>query len=1618
MEITNRHVNKRSELLKAIKAEIAARASASDQASLQEFSVLYLNFFPLEAWVGRELPDLYGFLYGLWCLIQTRPGNAAKVSVFNPNIEEHGWMCGRTVITVVQRDMPFLVDSLRLELNQRNLPVHVVQSTVIAVDRDPQGQLIALRPKQTAPGPEVEAEALIYLEVSLQTQSHELSDIRRALERILVDVDNVVSDYGNVRRNLDNTVRNLSASGPDSMEATAFLDWLTQKNFTFLGFRHYDLIERDSNDHELRESVSDRLGIFRKLDVATTPAIALSSNRGTEQFHKSDDLICFSKSSTRSSVHRGVYPDYIVVKRFDAAGKVIGEDRYLGLFTYEVSGQSPFSIPLLRKNVEAVVARTQLDVNGYYGRSLVREIDLLPKEELFQSDVETLFNNITTIASINGRHVVRLIVRADPFGSFVNCMVFVPRDLYDTNVRLKIEKVLGEALGTTECDATSFFSESTLARAQLVFKVDDDADVQLDIPAIESAIRDIVNNWDSHLQQALIDQHGEAAGLSLYSRYAPGFSQAYKESYDARTGMSDIAMLETVKGPDDIAMNLYRPIGADETALRFKILYPEAPLELSRVIPMLEHLGLRVLEEHPYKIRSPEGGVVWLHDFNLTISESIQVDVQTVRAEFEAAFANILRGHTENDGFNRLVLGARLNWREVGLLRAYASYIRQIGFISTQQFIADTLVQNPDITRNLIALFRANFDPRLNKHSDSDERRIERLQKKIIGALDDVANLNEDLILRRYLDLINATLRTNYFQADSQGRDKSYIAIKLSPREIADMPKPRPMFEIFVYSPRVEGVHLRGGKVSRGGLRWSDRLQDYRTEVLGLVKAQQVKNAVIVPNGAKGGFVAKQLSKDMSRDEYLAEGVECYKIFIRGLLDVTDNLVDAEVICPANVIPKDWEDPYLVVAADRGTATFSDIANGIAAEYGFWLGDAFASGGSQGYDHKGMGITAKGAWISVQRHFREQGIDIQSEKFSVIGIGDMAGDVFGNGMLLSKQICLTAAFNHLHIFIDPTPDAEASFLERERLFAEPRSAWSDYNLDLISKGGGVFSRSEKSIKISAPMKKAFDIEADSLTPNDLINALLKAPVDLIWNGGIGTYVKASWESHAVVGDKANDSLRVNGDELRCKVFGEGGNLGLTQLARVEYALHGGACNTDFIDNAGGVDCSDHEVNIKILLDEIVKNGDMTSKQRNQLLSTMTDEVADLVLRNNYRQTLAISMAEYEVPRRLTEYRRFINYLESKGRLDRKLEYLPTDEAIGERQGQYIPLTRPELSVLICYAKVMLKEGLAASEIAEDAYIAQEVKTAFPVRVSKKYAGPLNNHRLKREIIATQLANDMINNLGITAGHRLLETTGASIDDIARAYVVSRDVFQFESFQAYIGSLDNRVPAEFQYELMSNMIRRVRRGTRWLLRNHRAGLQPAREVATFREGLVEIQNLTGELIQGVAREEWEGRRDHLIAHHVIDEWATPLSMPANLFSGLSIVHASASAGKPLRTVGEIFYRLLEDLSLSWFATQISEVRVETYWQAIAREGFIDDLEAQLRKITITLARTSADESLDDLISRWSAQHVQMISRWRAMVSEVQGASQTDYAMFAVAMRELIDLAQATQHGTHT
>lgn len=1607
-----------STFLEDLRRFSAEKLTAKELPEFMIFVEQYFSRYPMEDLVGRHLTDMFGSVYQWWRYIHKFDNTEPKVFLFNPKLEVDGWVCPHTVLVVHQNDMPFLVDSIRIELNRRNIAIHTIKSTVLNVQRDNKNLLQKISDTGAEKTP-THKEALVYLEINLLTLQGELQNITQSLQSVLAELASVVRDFhpmlqavADAEANLNNVKDSVTVA--NIAESQTFLAWLRDNNFTFMGYSEYDFGEENGKSF-LRENIHKRLGVFAHKGGNANYSESTALHAGMARFHLAPQALTFSKSSVRSRIHRQAYSDYIVVKRFNIKGEMVGEMRFLGLYTSNVYTMSPSTIPLVRHKVSKVFDRSGLSLHSHDGKHLQQILETFPRDELFLSNSSELFETATGVARINERYQVRLFMRRDPFGKFVSCLIYVPRDVFTTQMRLRVQELISQTIHATECEFTTYFSESILARVYLVFKVKPHLPLEYDQDKLQSRIREITRSWEDRLQTSLIESYGEEKAMRSLAEYRDAFSSSYKEHFESRTAVHDIASIAELKTENDIAMSFYQPVGAELNVVRFKIFRKTKTIELSDVIPVLEHLGLRVLSENPYTINKQDPSVIWLHDFQLSYNLPDVIDVHRVKELFQDAFSAIWHKKTDSDSFNKLVLSAELSWREVFVLRAYAGYMRQTLFNSSEHYIANALVNHRDITRQLIEFFKQKFDVSQVRSIEENLLTLNALRDEILVNLDAVENLNEDRILRRFLLLMDGSLRTNYFQQAEDGGAKNYLSIKLSPRTIPDIPEPRPLYEIFVYSSRIEGVHLRGGKVSRGGLRWSDRMQDYRTEVLGLVKAQQVKNAVIVPNGAKGGFVCKQPPKDSGRDAIHQEGISCYKIFICGLLDLTDNLLDGKVAPPVNVVRYDEDDPYLVVAADKGTATFSDIANTISTEYKHWLGDAFASGGSQGYDHKGMGITARGAWISVMRHFKEKNINIQEQDFTVVGIGDMAGDVFGNGMLLSKHICLVAAFNHAHIFIDPSPDSATSFVERQRLFNTPKTGWGDYDKTLISQGGGIFNRDAKVIVITTEMKKCFDINEDALTPVELMHRLLKAPIDLIWNGGIGTYVKSSNETHADVGDKANDNVRINGTQLRCKVFGEGGNLGMTQRGRIEYCLGGGACNTDFIDNAGGVDCSDHEVNVKILLNEVVSSGDLTSKQRNQLLAEMTDNVAQLVLKNNIRQTQAISVAETESFSRSAEYRRFMTGLEGQKRLSRRLEFLPSDDVLLERQTHNKGLTRPELAILISYAKAVLKEDLAAADIADDHYMAKAVEGAFPKKIAEIYSQPLYQHRLRREIVATQIANDMVNNMGISFAQRLIESTGATAGDVAKAYVVARDIYKMENFIQLLQQLDYQVPAKLQIELMISMIRRVRRATRWFLRNRRSIIEPATEVAFFTPAVTQITAQLPQLLKGDALEDWINNAEQLRLARVPDDIILQATETSYLYSGLSVAEAARRSEKPLESVATLYFLLGDYLSLPWFASQIASLHVDTFWQAMARETYMDDLESQLRSLTISLIGFVTNTvSVDAVVLQWSEQHAVLIQRWKLMVNELQAMSGTDFAVFSVALRDLLDLAQATQH----
>ncbi|MFL6058525.1 MAG: NAD-glutamate dehydrogenase, partial [Rubrobacteraceae bacterium] len=1204
------------------------------------------------------------------------------------------------------------------------------------------------------------------------------------------------------------------------------------------------------------------------------------------------------------------------------------------------------------------------------------------------------------------RQRVRLFVRRDAYGRFFSCLVFVPRDRYNTRIREKMQEILQQAFDGTNVEFNVRLSESVLARLHFIVYVAPGENPDFDANEIEERLAEATRSWTDNLYEALIEHFGEERGIELFRKYRDAFPPGYRDGFLPRTAVADIARIEELESEEDIEMSLYHPLEEPENFLGFKLFRLGEQTSLSGILPLLEDMGVEVVDERPHKIEPAGSQSGWIYDFGLLQEADGELQTGEVREIFQDAFARAWRGTVENDGFNRLVLRARLTWRQVTVLRAYCKYLRQAGTTFSQNYMEDALFANPHIARLLVELYEARFDPSRQARAEAEN---ERLRGEIEAALDEVVSLDEDRILRNFLNVTLATVRTNYYQRTPEGEPKPYLAFKFDSSEILVLPLPRPRFEIFVYSPRMEGVHLRGGRVARGGIRWSDRREDFRTEVLGLMKAQMVKNAVIVPVGAKGGFVVKRPPAQGGREALQDEVIGCYKTLIRGMLDLTDNLAGDRVAPPEDVVRYDEDDPYLVVAADKGTATFSDIANSISADYGFWLGDAFASGGANGYDHKTMGITAKGAWESVKRHFRELGMDIQNEDFTVAGIGDMSGDVFGNGMLLSRHIKLVGAFNHLHIFLDPNPDPETSFEERERLFKLPRSSWSDYDESLISEGGGVFSRTAKSIPLSPQVREMLGVEEETLTPNEVIRALLKAKVDLLFNGGIGTYVKSSEETQADVGDRTNDAVRVDGRELECRVVGEGGNLGFTQRGRVEYALGGGRIYMDAIDNSAGVDCSDHEVNIKILLDSVVEDGDMTEKQRNELLVEMTEEVGRLVLRDNYEQTRAISNALALAHPMIDVHIRYIRALEEAGSLNRELEFLPSDEALAERRSEGIGLTAPEFAILLSYTKITLYKQLRDSDLPEDPYLAVELERYFPTPLRERFREEMREHRLRREITATCVVNDLVDRGGPSFAFRLGEETGAAPAEIARAYTAACDVFDMRSLWDEIESLDNVVEAQTQTRMLLDWRRLVERATRWFLRNRRPPLDISATVAYFSEGVSELTRRLPEFMLDGDREGLERATEQLVEANVPPELARRVALLNAMFSELDIVDIATGTDEPLDEVAAVYFTLGDRLKLHWLRGHVEALPRDNRWQALARAALRDDLYSQQAELTAEILRsTPSEHSAQECIEAWAEANRAQVDRTLQVLTDINASGSFGLATLSVALREIRNL----------
>jgi glutamate dehydrogenase len=1603
----------------------------------------YWRFAPDEELVGRTPEEMLAAAASHLELARQRLPGELKLRVGDPG-DDH-----RTVVEIVVDDMPFLVDSVTGALTARNLDVHLLVHPMVVVHRTPLGALTGVaaevEPDDAGRGDLVES--WIHIEVDPVRDPRARAELEGALQRVLTDVREAVEDWPKMRAaalaiadelaSARELGRGSGRSGhpepatpqaalpvpeKDITDSVALLRWLADDHFTFLGYREYRLEAADPDSGELRlvATLGSGLGILRSDQTAPRVLSSMSPEAYANALEKR--LLIITKANSRSTVHRNAYLDYVGLKTFDADGNVAGERRFVGLFASSAYRSSVRDLPVVRRKVAEVIERSGLSARSHSGKDLMEILETYPRDELFQIATDDLYHAAIGVLRMAGRRQLRVFLRRDKYGRFISCLVYLPRDRFNTANRLRMQDILLRELNGIGADYTTRVTESVLARVHFIVRTDPanpPGAVEADTLAEELA--DATRLWDDDFALALERKLGDEQAKVLYQRYVDAFPEVYKDQHTPYEALKDLAKLELLEEPGQLEMHLFRKRGAPDEepddvgpGVRFKVYRYGTPMTLSAVLPVLHSLGVGVTDEHPYEIVRKDA-TVYLYDFGLDLPADAR-DPAEVRGHVENAFSATWRGEAEVDDFNALVLRAGLTWRQVVVLRAYAKYLRQVGTVFSQEYLQATFCAYPGIAALLVAMFDTRLDPALPVSGSDRAVQAKELVTAIERQLDQVDSLDQDRIFRSYLALIQATVRTSFFQRGDDSRPKSYVAFKLAPRSVPDLPEPRPHHEIFVYSPRFEGVHLRFGPVARGGIRWSDRREDFRTEILGLVKAQSVKNAVIVPAGAKGGFVLKQAPSPADREARQLEAVACYRQFISALLDVTDNLVDGRAVPPPGVVRHDDDDPYLVVAADKGTATFSDIANEISRENRFWLGDAFASGGSAGYDHKKMGITARGGWESVKRHFRELDVDIDRQDFTVVGIGDMSGDVFGNGMLQSRRIRLVAAFDHRHVLLDPDPDPELSYAQRERLFWLPRSSWDDYDRSVISDGGGVYPRAAKSVPVTPQVRSALRLPdgTTAVTPAELIRAILLAPVDLLWNGGIGTYVKASSQSHTEVGDKANDPVRVDGGRLRCRVVGEGGNLGFTQPARIEYALAGGRINTDFIDNSAGVDCSDREVNIKILL----AGAGLVGPERDALLAEMTDQVASMVLRNNYDQARALAIARVQAVPLLPVHRRMLTELERSGALDRDLEALPTEAQLAQRAAAGEGgLTTPEFAVLLAYVKNVLKEQIIASDLPDDPWTDQVLAGYFPGGLAQRFPGAISGHRLRREMVAMVLVNEVVNRGGTSFVFRAVEETGASAADVLRAYVVVREVFGLRDLWAAVEGLDGRVPIAAQTRIQLGTRRLLDRAVRWLLQNRRSPLDTAGEIAALRPGVSRLLLRLGGLFHGVERDSLRGQVGSLVAQGVPDDladWATRLVYSFGL---LDVVEVARAAGLDPGSDGVdraagVYFVLSERFRVDSLLSKISALPRQDRWQTLARMALRYDLYAALAALTAeVLAATPPGVEPAARVFEWEQLNGGSIARARNAIGEFD-TSAADLPALSVLLRQIRTLVRTT------
>ncbi len=1568
---------------------------------------------------------LFRIAQSFWRYAARRTARQSLLRVFNPTLEDDGWQSPHTVLQLVCDDKPFLLTSVLGELTSQNLELHAAHDPVVHVERDEDGRRTAFARAQDDSSRGAIRESMIHIEFEYHSDAKLLKKIENDVRRVVEHVELAVSDFGALVDRLDETIEGLR-NNPSKIdrneldENIAFLMWLRDNHFIFLGSRIYRF-EGEPETGDLVAQADSGLGLLRDPDTHTLRRGGKPTSLTPEvrEFLMHPSPLIITKANIRSDIHRRAYMDYIGVKLFDGGGALTGEYRFIGLFTADAYNQSVFRIPLLARKAERVIESSGFSRVAFKTSVLRNILETFPRDELFQVAEEELLRLSQGLLDLQARPRTRLFLRYDRYDRYISALVYIPRDRYDSAVRERVAEILVSTFNGRLSAYYPRFDDMPLARVHYIIGLSPERHIHRpDVNELERRIIETARSWYDDLVRVFVLHHGEEQSRPLVARYGDAFSAGYRDGNSSEDAFEDAKKLEPLGAFPTIAFRCFRRKGDPADGIRLKLYRERDPIPLSDVLPILENMGLFVIQEVGHPVERGDARF-WIHEFYMTHCERVVLDKPQTAENLGETFAAVWHEQAENDRFNHLGIDPGLNWRDISLIRAIAFYRRQTGNSFSIDYMQDTFINHTSVAAKLIELFKVRFDPDLPQTLDQRNERHRELRTNILKALEEVKSLDEDLIIRRFLNFIESLWRTNFFQKNEAGRAKPYISFKISSRDVEGLPAPTPLTEIFVYSPRVEGIHLRWGSVARGGLRWSDRREDFRTEILGLGKAQQVKNAVIVPVGAKGGFVPKRLPPSGDREEVRKEGVACYRTFISGLLDLSDNIVAGEVVKPGGVIAHDGDDSYLVVAADKGTATFSDIANSISEERGFWLGDAFASGGSRGYDHKKMGITARGAWEAVKRHFRELGKDIRSEAFTVIGVGDMSGDVFGNGMLLSEQIKLVATFDHRDIFIDPNPDPAQSHAERRRLFDLPRSSWSDYNVKLISKGGGIFSRSLKTIKLTPEIRAALDTDKDKLTPRELIREILKAPAELLWLGGIGTYIKGESEHHAEVGDKANDAVRIDAPDLRVKIIGEGANLGVTQAGRISFARSGGKINMDAVDNAGGVDCSDHEVNIKILLGAVVAGNRLDRDERNRLLDDMRDEVAAHVLRNNYDQTLTLSLASLESHQNIHTYKRLMERLESEGRLDRHVEGLPDNQDLNNLVMEGKGLTRPELAVLMAYAKIVLFDEIVDSDVPDDTALLQDLKGYFPPVLDQRFGEYIKNHQLRREIIATVLASRVINVGGIHFTDHMFENTAATADLAVRGFIVVDSVFQLNVLRERVDSLDNVVPAQTQLALYSEIATMLRRKVQWFLRygcvsdGGRISLPLVQTIDAYKPGVEKLRAHLDDVLSTRESERIAQRTANYSSAGVDEVLARDVVTLETLASACDIVDIARDGDRSLIAVAQAYFSLGKELGLDHLRSRARSLRISEHWEKVAVSRLVDDLLFQQRSLTLSVV-SSLTASAEDTVRQWLEDNQSAIERTMSGLADMETDSGLTMAKLSLAASQIRDLAMSVNN----